>query len=238
MPAQNLAGDKPRRTLDAPLGKTIFFMHIPKTAGTSVRHSAALYFGEDRALKLYGNQGKTTSPTLKVLFHEAWAGFNDAHKFQLLSDYLIQNEVPFFSSHKQLDLLPCFVPAQAFTILRDPVARVISHYHQHLKKYDHLPLETFIENPRFQNVQCRHLNKTALDQIGVVGLQDQYEETLRRVNWYFKIDLKASKKNTATLIAKVKNRFLSSALLQRIEQLNEKDMDLYEQAKKVFSDQS
>lgn len=217
---------------------TIFFMHIPKTAGTSVRHSAIEYFGEDRAMLLYGDGAKSTSLPLQERFFGTWSHLNQTQRFQMLSDYLVENRIPFFSSHARLDQLPCFVPGRAFAIFREPVARVVSHYRQHLKRHPWLPIEEFIELPVQQNVQFRTLGKTALEQIGIIGLQNQFEETLARVNRFFQIELSVAKMNTSPLVAQIKNRFLSQDLLERIEKLNDKDMDLYERARKRFAEQA
>lgn len=220
------------------MSDTIFFMHIPKTAGTSVRYSAKQYFGEDRAMLLYGDGAQSTSPPLQERFFGTWSHLSQVQRFVKLSDYLVENKIPFFSSHARLDQLPCFVPERAFAIFREPVARVVSHYHQHLKKHDWLPIEEFIELPVQQNVQCRTLGKTVLEQLGIVGLQNEFEETLARVNRFFQIDLRFAKRNTSSLTAQLKNRFLSKELLQRIETLNDKDMELFERARKRFAEQA
>lgn len=220
------------------MGNTIFFMHIPKTAGTSVRHSAQQYFGEDRALLLYGDGARSTSPALQERFHGTWSTLTHRERSSKLSDFLIENDVTFFSSHIQMDRLSCFEPQRAFTIVREPVGRVISHYHQYLKMHPKLTIEEFIALSKNQNVQSRTLNKTSLDQIAVIGLQDQFEETLARVNRHFQIELKYEKLNTAPLLTQIKNRFLSKELLQKIRALNEKDLDLYERACQRFKEQA
>jgi uncharacterized protein YllA (UPF0747 family) len=213
-------------------------MHIPKTAGTSVRHSAQLYFGEERALLLYGDGVRTTSPVLQERYYGTWATLSKPKRFEMLSRYLVESEAAFFASHIQMSRLSCFAPEQAFAIFREPVARVISHYYQYLKRNPKLSLEEFMEMPRNQNVQYRTLGKTELEQIGVIGLQDQFEESIARINHFFQIGLNVEKKNTSPMIVQIKNRFIPRRLLQRIEDLNGMDMDLYERAQKRFKDQA
>ncbi len=220
------------------MANTIFFMHIPKTAGTSVRHSALAYFGNDRAMLLYGDGASSTSPALQERFHGTWRESDHATRVRLLSDFLVENDVPFFSSHMRMDRLPCFVPSRAFTIFREPVARVISHYHQYLKTHPKISLEEYIEIPKYQNIQRRTLGTTRLKSIGVVGLQDRYEETLQRVNAYFGINLQPARKNTAPILTQLKTRLVSRELMDRIARLNEKDMALYERAQKRFAEQT
>lgn len=48
---------------------SLFFVHIPKTAGTSFRQGAEKYFSSERIVYDYGANSKVTSPLAKEFLH-------------------------------------------------------------------------------------------------------------------------------------------------------------------------
>ena len=151
---------------------TIFFIHITKTAGGSLKE----------ALR--------ASPA-DVLFH-----YNTDEGFRLAFDYEERPEIVYghflFGDHEKMGLIPRYA-----CFLREPVARTISHYH-HLKSNDfsrvgdrvraYENLSDYLLQERrweFDNLQCRILSGVG-DKIafGDVGFS-VYEKARQNLERYF-----------------------------------------------------
>ena len=98
------------------------FVHIPKTAGTSFRLSAADYFGKNKIVGHYNKESNATSQVVKNFWYES----NDK---KLYKEMLQKKEKKFITGHICLDDYYEFIPeAKYVTFLRDPLQRVISSY--------------------------------------------------------------------------------------------------------------
>lgn len=86
-------------------GRTIKFLHLPKTAGTSVRHFLARFFRPAEICP---------------------AGFR--HEFQALSDHQLAAYCMFAGHFDWKDLDRVKGPSFTFTVLREPRERVLSYY--------------------------------------------------------------------------------------------------------------
>ncbi len=98
--------------------KLIYFLHIPKTGGTTLR---------DIISRQYKRENIFTVPSLK----ESNAALNDLAFEEKKQLEIVQGHLK-FGIHEATDR-----PSQYFTILRDPIKRVISSYNYILQVKNH-----------------------------------------------------------------------------------------------------
>lgn len=221
--------------------KIIFFLHIPKAAGTTI----------DGVINR--QYSKQYSPRVN--------GLNNIHCLADLPDSqranikLIRGHFA-FGGHQ---FISC--PADYFTLLRDPVKRVVSHYHYiyrspSLPKHEivrDMSLREFVLNDELNdaNLQTRMLlglsasklsqQVSVLDAVkdnienhfSVVGLVEKFDETLvllrQAYKWSFPVYSRQNKTSK-----KQKKVEIDSDLIRIIEEKNSWDMELYEFASKRF----
>src|SRR6056297_2779889 len=94
--------------------KPMLFVHIPKTAGTSLRHGVAEFLGEGRMVLDYGPKQPATSPLVR-----RWL-YGESNPDRLRSAFDVQ-EKKFLSGHIQLvDYIGGFDLDNVAVFLRDP----------------------------------------------------------------------------------------------------------------------
>jgi hypothetical protein len=236
----------------------VIFTHIPKTAGTSLRHIIQSQFQPHQVFEFY--HLKTAPPKVRKGIEK----YNNLTVNQKKAIKFVSGHVG-FGLHEFL-LRPCTY----ITVLRDPVERVVSYYYFLLRNQNNLvknkSLEEFIQT--FEGVhnsmtcylsgltlkaqlqdpsidlsyqqfaqETLELAKANLKQhFQVVGLVERFDETcilLRKIlGWNF-----ASfyiKKN----VAKHKNLTadLPQETLELIQKFNELDIQLYAYAEEIFAE--
>lgn len=143
-----------------------FFVHVPKTGGTTFRH----IFAQDCARTwtfLANSPGTVRDASLvRAMRHENYTCFQGHMTWELVE--AVRAELP-----------DCVI--ETFVLLRDPIARLISQYYyeQVLTEISYAP-EVFF--PLNANVVSRYLGADALDVVQHaathVGLTEYYHETL------------------------------------------------------------
>ena len=234
--------------------ETVIFLHIPKTAGTTLRRILEKQYPPHEQYSTY--------PT--ALHPQAsLAAFKQLDATRRLQIRLLMGHIP-FGLHTFLPR-----PSRYFTILREPVERVVSHYYfirrtpsHHLYQYAtsaEMTLPRFVESQttmEAKNLQTRLLSgamnrkkpkasdeeilalakKNLHESFAVVGLAERFDETLlllknafqwRRV-FYVKLNVTRSRPQQDEMAPDVR------CLIQEHNQL---DSDLYHYARGLFDEQ-
>ncbi|MFE1598542.1 hypothetical protein [Methylobacterium sp. ID0610] len=208
----------------------LFFLHLPKTGGTSIRYAAHEIFPKDKIFMLYGKDSPTTHPYANEIMYYR-PELQIGQQLAMIAEYLARNGIAFYASHMSAAFLPGFDPERAFTLFREPTEQVLSYY-VFQKKHGRTQqsLEAFIEDPRNQNVQTQAFGNADLDQLALVGILEAYEAFVERLNRRFGLAFPVAHKNARGLASRLAGPKLSPALRAYVERLNASDMDLYERA--------
>jgi hypothetical protein len=211
----------------------IAFVHINKTAGTTLKHILRQSFGAGHCdVRVWPHQSK----------EEREAG----HRVICARDVLRTTKVysglqsiagHLVTSYSDLHTIPGL---KYYTFLREPLIRTASHY-QFMKKNmkDIEPVEEWIKKDLYRNVQVRKIageeNANLAIQIikeyyGFVGLQERFNESLLLMSHWLKderFDVRYKSRNVARS-TKVSNELLENPTTrQLIEDANVEDLKLY-----------
>jgi Sulfotransferase family len=232
-----------RTTTDAPL---LIFVHLPKTAGTTLTRILQRQYGCTAVLELYDStcgEELRTLPGSQISRIQAVIGH-----FQ-------------FGAHVFVSR-----PSTYITLLRDPVERVISHYYFVRRQPDHYlyaaaqamdvrEFVTALDSAEPNNDQTRLLAGTMLashpdadwgrmlnaakanlrNHFTVVGLVEEFDRSLilmqRALGWRLPL---YSRENTGR--NRPPHQPISEHTLQTIRDYNQADIALYEYARSIFCD--
>lgn len=201
----------------------IIFMHIPKTAGTSFRTAARDFYKRRNILRDYGEDSELTSQEIMQFIYNN----KDVAKLReaSLSYKLITGHFP-AAKYKNI-----FTDAPIVTFVRDPVERVVSHYH-HLCSSIGLKcsLRDFYLKKQYQNSQAQLLEGVPFSEMGFVGVTDLYEKSLALFNNKYGTKLEYLEMNKGKYTVS-KKPSISQDEKEEIAHLNKIDMELYQLAK-------
>jgi hypothetical protein len=234
-----------RMTRPADVEEAVIFLHVPKTAGTTLNR---LIEWEYPLFEIY-----SVDP---VFFR--WSA---SRLWQLPARRLKRTRM--FKGHMVFGLhkiLP--QPATYITVLREPIERVISAFY-FMRSYilhplywqlrrDNWTLEDFVRRSRRENVQCKIIagaeyekpctaeiceraKENLVRYFDVVGLSERFEESLALMKLRFGWKLQRYSSFNVTR-ARPKKRDLPQSTLDLIIERDSFDLALYECAAKLFED--
>jgi len=205
-----------------------FFVHIPKTAGTSFKRAAQDYFGKEGIVRNYGLKSIETTPWVKdvVLLDK---------NIPMLYRRLKQEGIGLYTGHLvSLPTANVFPIKDIVTFMRQPMAQVLSHYHHYARWYDYgKSIEDFIKNPGFKNLQTRYLKGMPLQLIGFVGLTEKYTESVKLYNSFMGFNLEVREDNINSHHSADE---ISIELSSLIAEHNKEDNRLYDLAASLLDD--
>ncbi len=236
--------------------QTLIFLHIPKTAGTTLHQIIDRHYSLDRIFWVHATDVNESINEFKSFSEEK------RQRFQLIKGHMG------FGLHQ-------FVPQPCsyFTLLRDPVKRIISHYYHVLRTPNHylhqvvteqqMDLKAFVSSgisleldngqtrliaasngnedesiefgcatPELLEIAKQHL----INYFSVVGVMEEFDRTLlllqKKLGWK---NICYARKNTGKNTTKKSD--ISADTLAAIQQHNALDIELYQFAKQLLQQQ-
>ncbi|USZ49661.1 hypothetical protein [Halomonas sp. DN3] len=207
----------------------LFFVHVPKTAGTSFRHGAERAFGNDKIVYDYGPEAPQTSAlTREYIYGEASDGARLYRECRQQGSSMLAGHVP------AAKYAPFSGVASMVTFVREPLQRTASEYShfQRILNYKG-SFREFMSMPLMVNRQASIFRGVDMEAIGVVGLTENYSESLELINARFGIDIQQREDNRGK--PKVGELHKVSPEDEKIfRRRNAKDFSLYERCRKMF----
>ena len=205
--------------------KGLLFSHIPKTAGTSFRRSVERFAKGWKVYSDYEESNPTTSRIIRSLYKSgdySKIGEINGKQTLLAGHFPIIKYLPYYPIHRVI------------TFVRDPVQRVISHYHDLQRRIGYSEsLEKYISEKRYQNQQVKFIKDIPIEAIGFIGVCDYYDESIEMLKLLYGIDVPIKKLNTNK---EKKDEYYqaSEEIIQNIKEVNDKDFEFYNKAIQIF----
>jgi hypothetical protein len=211
--------------------RKFFFIHIPKTAGTSFREALERSISPDALFCDYGPASKKTSLSV----HDCIYG-KDGFKVDELTRQMEKFESSVLFGHiRAKKYIQNFGYEKMAVFLREPVARAVSEYLHHKRHADFRgSLVDFCATGAGSNHQAKILQGVDIAKFGFVGITEYYERSLANFALFSGVTVENIRLN-------VGSNYPDSFTLEELDcvrRANQLDMDLYHEALKVFEKQS
>ena len=206
----------------------LLFVHIPKTGGSSFRMGIDKLLGARASFRDYGLKSPETSPEIRRLVYA------ESDTWQLRERIGSGKKKVIVGHFPVLKYLGLVGAPRVFTIVRDPVQRVVSEYGHFVRHYGFKGgILQFAQRAAFVNKQSNMLRGVPLEAIGLVGLTERYEETLGLFEKTFGFRPPYLCENAARedLCAEYE---ISADQQAELSRLNAADLVLYRQAEAIF----
>lgn len=151
-------------------------MHIPKTAGTSLRNAFEARLPEEAIVRDYGPEAPETDGDVRDLL----TGRIDLVQFRAqLTSRRTKLLMGHFHAQRYYQTFP---DATWVTFVREPVARVFSAYRHHLRTKEFAgSFEAYMQQPGLHNQQFRMFGPH-LDDFDFIGLVEYYSADLQALS--------------------------------------------------------
>lgn len=205
----------------------LFFVHIPKTAGTSFRMGAEKYFSPERIVYDYGPKSEVTSPLVK---EHLYVDQPDFWQFRQALD-----NPAMVVGHVSIGrFVSLWGAGKTVTFLREPLQRIASEYAHFVRHKDYQrSFKEFYSAPTMCNRQRRILYGVNLEAIGLIGLTERYAESLEMLNNQFSIRIPEREDNQGKHRLEDQHKLDEEDIVE-LKKLNRQDIELYQHALALF----
>lgn len=208
----------------------ILFIHIPKTAGTSLNASAERIFGANAIERDYGPDVEHTTATVRKYIYDAPTvdqyGFREATR---------DNETRWITGHFPADrFLHLFGAQHTISFVRDPVERVISEfrYREKIGTTD-LDFQSFYRSAPECNKQHHMIGLMPWKAFHLVGTQERYSQCLDLLAQIQNLPFEPLSRN----IMRKEDETASDEIRSEIQALNTLDCSLVEDVRQYLDKQ-
>jgi len=212
----------------------IISIHIRKCAGTTFRKSLANYFGE-RVLFDYGDEVGSTWPSSLKKRQQSLANAKKnknptQSNFDVIHGHFYRDKYDFLDPGKRY-----------ITFLRDPVSRTLSNYFYLKRNLERenpdalivnklgFSLREYIQHPDCRNLQSQYLKTNTLAEFEFVGITEEYNSSIDKLNATLGIDLTTSDAENVNDKA-AEDYDVTPDIFNLIQKCNPEDLRLYELA--------
>lgn len=207
----------------------LFFVHIPKTAGTSFRLGAEAFFNKEFVVYDYGKKSPVTDSIVSRFLYgekkEFW-GFKKACEkkcAEMVGGHVNANR-----------FVSLFGIENTLTFLRDPLQRMASEYSHFVRNYGFEgSFHDFYSRPIMHNRQSKMLHGVDVEAIGFLGLTERYEQSLDMINSRYGIDIPHREDNRGKLVSESVHE-VSFEDVKVFNKLNKQDISVYERVAELF----
>jgi hypothetical protein len=208
----------------------LFFVHIPKTAGTSFRLGAEQLFSKSRIVYDYGKASPETDMRAKALLYGA-----KQPDFYEFGQACKKENTAMVGGHVNAGrFVSLFGVGQALTFLRDPLQRMASEYAHFVRHHQYKgSFHDFYSRPLMHNRQSKMLHGVDIQAVGFVGLTERYTESLEMLNARYGVEILPREDNRGKERLGAAHE-ISAKDKAELQRLNKRDMALYRQAVALF----
>lgn len=207
----------------------LFFVHIPKTAGTSFRLGAEQYFSPERVFYDYGVDSAKSSSLVRELLYV------DQPDFWQFKQALLAEGPAMLAGHVPVQRFVSLLGVEnTLTFLREPLQRIASEYAHFVRHMNYKgSFREFYSHPRMHNRQKRALHGVNIESLGLVGLTERYSESIEMLNSHFGLRIPKRRDNRGKGFLQ-KEHLLEQGDIDEIQRLNKEDILLYRHATALF----
>ncbi len=206
-------------------------VHVPKTAGTSFRQALERYFGPDKVIRDYGRNAEATTDVVRDHLYSTGKPKPLSELVQVIADSSNKVLIGHFPVRKYANY---FAPENIISFVRDPLTRTCSEYVHRMRNASFEgSFCDFMSEPGVKNIQSRFLE--GIPEESMIGLTEQYCESLLYINESFQFKLNTLKRNVDRKGGGQKfAENLSRPERELFHKLNKEDLELYKCATQRF----
>lgn len=205
-----------------------FFVHIPKTAGTSFRLGAKAHLGADQVWHDYGATQRETAPEVA---HWAY----EQRDYWRLWQIVAARDVRLLGGHVHLEKYAHLAGLRhCFSFVRDPLQRLASEHRHYTRHHGYQgSFSAFYRRRDMINRQSRFLESTRLEALGFIGLTERYAESLAMLNDLYGWQIPGMVENLGH--ASVDHVYeIEAEDESAMRELNAEDFQLYQDSERLF----